>query len=76
MIYKDYAIDHARFEILAELADKFVESLLEDVSKYADDRLSNSKVVHITGTEQQSNCPLWFKKRVILVTAEILLVCI
>ena len=76
LVYEDYTVDATRFEVLADLADQFIDSLSEDVCKYHDDPLSNSFCVHVTGTLEQSNSFLWFEKRVILVTDYVFVVCI
>ena len=72
--YEDYDIDDARLEVLLSLAEDFLLALEKDVRKYDNDPMSNSKAVHVSGTEEQSNCFLWFKKRVLLITASIFLV--
>ena len=71
LIYDDYVIDEARVEVLVALCETFLQSLEQDVLKYADDPLSNLDAVHVGGTEEQSNCHLWFLKRVLLITASI-----
>ena len=75
LVYEDYTVDATRIEVLADLADQFIESLLEDVCKYHDDPLSNSFCVHVTGTLEQFNSVLWIEKRVILVTDYVFVVC-
>ena len=69
--YEDYAIDKARLEVLANLFEQFLESLEQDVSRYADDPLSTLDAVHIGGTEEQSICDLWYQKRFLLITGSI-----
>ena len=69
--YEDYAIDKARLDVLSKLCEQFLESLEQDVARYADDPLSTLDAVHVGGTEEQSNCHLWFQKRVLLITASI-----
>ena len=40
----------------------------QDISEFHSDVLSNETSVHITGTEPQAECELWFDKRKLRVT--------
>ena len=62
-------MDNDRKELLKTLQDQFVESLKQDFVKFIDDPLCTVESIHITGTEGQAKCLLWFQKRCFLVTA-------
>ena len=62
-------MDNDRKEIWKTLRDQFIESLKQDFVKFIDDPLCTVESIHITGTEEQAKCLLWFQKRCFLVTA-------
>ena len=69
LTYDEYDMDENRVEVLKVLCEQFLEALEEDVKKYDNDPLSTDRAVHVTGTQEQSNCPLWYEKRGFLITS-------
>lgn len=67
--YDDYEVDDSRRSVLRELRDQFIQSLGMTIDKYMDDHLSNEHSVHVSGTDAQANCDLWFTERKLRVTA-------
>ena len=47
----------------------FLDNLQEQAAKYENDPLSTPYGVHVTGTEDQADSPLWHKVRQFLITA-------
>ena len=69
LTYDEYVVDENRVQLLRVLGEQFLEALEEDLKQYANDPLCTASAIHVTGTEEQSACPLWYEKRNFLVTS-------
>ena len=67
-IYEDYQVDGDRKRTLLHNTDQLVEALGNQALQFSNDPLSNSKCVHVTGTELQSSSDIWFTYRTLRIT--------
>ena len=67
--YDDYPLLPSREILLKQQVREAVEHFSVNLMPFATDSKSNSLGIHITGTEEQSDCDLWRKTRLLRVTA-------
>ena len=67
--YEDYELDDERKSVLKIQRKSFMDNLFDITDIYNSDSLSNDSSVHVTGSELQSKCDIWYKERSFRVTA-------
>ena len=67
--YEDFELTHERKEILQKQVKDVVHHFKENLEPYIQDPKTNDQAVHISGTEEQSECELWKQARHLRVTA-------
>ena len=67
--YQDYELGAEREKILHEQVLIAISGFHENIQQYDKDLKSNSVAVHVTGTEDQSDCDLWKQMRNLRITA-------
>jgi hypothetical protein len=73
--YGDYDLDQSQVEVLKVQVKAMQSHLQEAVALYDGDPLSTAAGVHITGTEDQSDCAFWHEQRALRITASTLKIC-
>ena len=67
--YSDYNLNSSRRKVLIENINEFMKNLACQVNNFNKDTLSNLSAVHVTGSEEQAESPMWWKFRQHRITA-------